>query len=255
MAKRLYPPLRPQSVSEVLDAAFHIYSASLLKVLPFGILMILAGQLMNIYSLATGRPLRSHPHDAPSGLVYGVSLIAVTTIWAAMMLHQRAIVQAEPTSLRAELARALRALPGIVPLVILMAVALIVGIALLVVPGVYLFVALSMAMPALVLEHKGPIAAMKFSLHLIRGLWWRTLGIFLITAVIVIVFYFLAAILVVVAVQFIRGADVALTTAAATVLIIALGAFSAPYGTATVLAVFGDLRVRDAAAADGHSEY
>jgi len=252
---RLYPPVRPQSVSEVLDTAFHIYTASLLRVLPFGILMILAGQLVNIYSLATGRPLRSHPHDAPTGLVYAIGIIAVTTIWAAMILRQRAIVQAESTSMRAELARAVRALPGIVPLAILMAVAFIIGIALLIAPGVYLFVALSMAMPALVLEHKGPIEAMKFSLHLIRGRWWRTLGIFLVTAVVVIVFYFLAAILVVVAVQFIRGADVALTTAAATVLIIALGAFSAPYGTATALAVFGDLRVRDAAAADGAAEF
>jgi Flp pilus assembly protein protease CpaA len=65
-----------------------------------------------------------------------------------------------------------------------------------------------------------------------------------------IVFYFLAAILVVVAVQFIRGADVALMTAAARVLINLLAAVSFPYGVATSLAVFGDLHTRDAAAAD-----
>jgi uncharacterized membrane protein len=156
--------------------------------------------------------------------------------------------------MRGELARALRILPQILAQFILTFAALAVGFVLLVLPGVYLLVALSMALPALVLEHRGPIEAMKFSVHLMRGHWWRTFGIFTITLVIMIVFYFLAAVLVVVAVQFIRGADVALTTAAATVLIIALGAFSAPYGTATALAVFGDLQVRDAAAADGHAE-
>jgi len=254
MLKRLYPPLRPQSVSEVLDTAFHIYAASLLKVLPFGILQILAGQLTNIYSLATGRPLRSHPHDAPTGIVYAVSLIAVCTIWVAMILRQSAIAQAEPDSLGAPLARALRALPAIVPLVILMAAAIAVGVLLLVLPAVYLLIALSMAMPLLVLEHKGPIDAMKLSVHLIRGHWWRTAGIFAITLLMMLVMYFLASVLVVAAVQFIRAADVALTTAAATVLIVALGAFSAPYGSATALAVLGDLQVRDAAAAAGRAE-
>jgi uncharacterized membrane protein len=254
MSKRLYPPVHPQSVGEVLDTAFHIFAASLLKTLPYGILLILAGQLANIYNLATGRPLRSHPPDAPSVLASVVSFIAVATIWAAMILRQRAIAQAEPSSMRGELARALRILPQILAQFILTFAALAVGFVLLVLPGVYLLVALSMALPALVLEHRGPIEAMKFSVHLMRGHWWRTFGIFTITLVIMIVFYFLAAVLVVVAVQFIRGADVALTTAAATVLIIALGAFSAPYGTATALAVFGDLQVRDAAAADGHAE-
>jgi len=55
-------------------------------------------------------------------------------------------------------------------------------------------------------------------------------------------------------VQLMHGADVAITTAAARVLIIALGAVSFPYITATALAVLGDLKVRDAAAADGRAE-
>jgi hypothetical protein len=255
MSQRLYPPARPQSISEVLDTAFQIFAISLLKTLPYGILTILAGQLGNIYNLATGRPLGpAWPHDAPSGLVYVASLILVPTLWAAMILRERAIAQGELNSMGAELARALRTIPTLLPMAIFMAVAVAVGIVLLVVPGVYLFIALSMAVPALVLERKGPIDAMKFSVHLMRGYWWRTLAIFLVTAVIVMVFYILAVVLVAIAVQFARGADVALVTAAATVLIIALGAFSTPFIAATALAVFGDLQVRHAAGA-GPSEY
>lgn len=255
MSKRLYSPLRPQSISEVLDTAFQIFAASLPKTLPYGIWIILAGQLGNIYNLAAGRPLGPLvPHDAPSGIVYGVSLIAVFTLWAAMILRQRAMVQGELNSMRVELSRALRTIPALLPLAILMTVAVAVGIVLLVLPGVYLMVALSMAMPAVVLASKGPIDAMIFSVHLMRGCWWRTLAIFLVTAVIVSVFYILAIVLVAIAVQFVRGADVALVTAASTVLIIALGAFSAPFLGATVLAVFGDLQLRHAAAAAGPAE-
>src|ERR1700685_303012 len=119
MSLRLYPPLRPQSVSEVLDTAFHIFAASLLKNLPSGILLILAGQLVNIYSLATGRPLSALPHDASSGLVYAVSLVAVCTIWIAIILRQCAIAQGETHSMRAELTRALRIVPQIVVLAVL----------------------------------------------------------------------------------------------------------------------------------------
>jgi hypothetical protein len=249
MSLRLYPPLRPQSVSEVLDTAFHIFAASLLKNLPYGILLILAGQLVNIYSLATGRPMSALPHDAASGLVYGVSLVAVCTIWVAIILRQCAIAQGETHSMRAELTRALRVVPQIVVLAILSIAAFAVGLVVLVLPGIYLLVALSVALPALVLQRRNPIDAMKFSVHLMRGSWWRTLAVFVVTLTILFVFYILAIILAAVAVQFARGADIALVTAAATVLIIALGAFTTPFFAAALLAVFGDLLARQAAIA------
>jgi hypothetical protein len=152
-----------------------------------------------------------------------------------------------------EFTQALRRLPQILAVLLLAAVAILLGMVLLILPGLYLGVALSLALPALLLEQMGPIDALKFSLHLIRGHWWRTAVIYTITLVLMIVFYFLAAILVVVAVQFIRGADVALMSAAARVLIIVLAAVSFPYGLATSLAVFGDLRARAAAGADGRA--
>jgi hypothetical protein len=253
MLTRLYPPLRPQSVSEVLDSAFHIFAAALFKTLPYGILLILSGQLVNIYNLASGRALQSAWHDATSALLSVVSLIAVAPILGAMILRQRAIAQGQPSFMGVEFTHALRRLPQILAVLLLAAAAILLGLLLLILPGLYLGVALSLALPALLLEQKGPIDAMKFSLHLIRGHWWRTAVIYTITLVLMIVFYFLAAILVVVAVQFIRGADVALMSAAARVLIIVLAAVSFPYGLATSLAVFGDLRARAAAAADGRA--
>jgi hypothetical protein len=143
MSKRLYPPLRAQPVSEVLDTGYHIFAASAFKTLPYGILLILAGQLVNIYNLATGRPLRSHP-DALSVVLSVESVIAVTALWGALMLRQRAIAQGEAGSYRAELSRVLYIAPQLTAFFILATVAFILGLILLVVPGFYLLVVLSL---------------------------------------------------------------------------------------------------------------
>ena len=156
MLKRLYPPLRPQSVGEVLDTGFQIFAASLIKTLPYGVVMILAGQLGNIYNLASGRPLgRFTPRDLPSSIVYVVSLVALSALFMAMMLRQRAIAQGEPTSMRAELLSALSRVPAQLAMFLLTSLVVLLGFVLLILPGLYLAVALSMAFPALVLERQG----------------------------------------------------------------------------------------------------
>src|SRR5258707_959267 len=55
MPNILYPPPRPQSVGEILDSAFRIFRATLLKCLPYATVAVIASQLPNIYYLATGR--------------------------------------------------------------------------------------------------------------------------------------------------------------------------------------------------------
>jgi hypothetical protein len=108
-----------------------------------------------------------------------------------------------------------------------------------------------MAFPALVFERQGPIDALAYSRRLVRGNWWRTNAILVVTIVMLAVFYFLVLVLAAIAVQFARGADLVLVSAASTVLVIALGAFSTPFFTAMTLAQFGNLKVRHAAVAAG----
>ena len=242
-----YPPARAQSLPEVLDTAFKLFSISLLKVLPYGMLGTLSGQLGNIYNLATGRPLRQFlPRDVASWLVFGVSITLSVALWAALLLRQRAISQGTPASMPVELASVARRLPELVGLVLLQLIAVGAGFAILIIPGVYIFVALSMAVPALVLENLAPIDAMKLSLRLTKGNWWRTFGIFLVSLAIVFVFYALGGIFAAIVAQFEHGADVAVVTATSTVVVISLGAVSAPFFAAVSLAVFGELKTRAA---------
>jgi len=244
---QLYPSVRPQTIGEVLDTAFKIFSTSLLKALPYGMLMTLIGQLGNIFDLASGRPpSRFPPRDWISWLLFALSMIVSLSLWAALFMRQRAIAQGAPVSMRAELASVLHRLPALLLLTILNVLAVGVGFVLLVVPGVYLLIALWMTVPALLLENQAPLDAMKLSLRLIRGNWWRTLAVLLVTIVIVFVFYALSGVFALIVVQFARGADIAVVTATFAVFVISLGAVSTPFLVAITLAIFSDLQSRRA---------
>jgi hypothetical protein len=251
MSARLYPPTRPQLISEVLDTAFKIFSVSLLKTVPYGMLITLAGQLVNIYHLLSGRPVRRVlPQDPTGWVLYTISMILTLTLWAALILRQRAIAQGAPVRMQAELAVAVRRVAALAALTILEVLLVGIGTALLIIPGLYLLIALWMAVPLLVLESTGPIDAMKSSLRLMRGNWWRAFAIFLVTIAIYFVFILLGIVFAAMVVQLERGADLAVVTATSTVFVISLGAFSAPFIAAVMLATLGDLQAREAAIAE-----
>lgn len=247
MPQRLFPPARPQSIGAILDTAFQIFGASLLRVLPYGVLLALAARLGDLYNLASGHAIGHRvPHDLRWWLAYLCGGVVQIFLWAALLQRQRSVARGERSSMRTELTLALRRLPAMVGMGALIVLAVAGGTLCLVVPGVYLIVAFSMAQPALVLEGRSPVDAMKFSLQLVRGSWWRTCLIFLVALVIVIVLYVLAMVVLGVLYQFMRRADVAILGAAAVVLISALGVFSFPFFGATTLAIFGDLQARHA---------
>jgi hypothetical protein len=74
----------------------------------------------------------------------------------------------------------LRALPARGPLVFFLVVP---GVPLLV-ATIWLAVSCTVALPAVVLEHAGPLAALRRSCQLVRGSWWRVFGVGLLTAVV-----------------------------------------------------------------------
>jgi hypothetical protein len=85
------------------------------------------------------------------------------------------------------------------------------------------------------------VSALRFSLSLVRGNWWRTLLIFLITIVVMFVFYF---VIIAVLAPLVGAMEVALVAAVTEVLAVALSALVAPYVSATFLAIYGDLKAR-----------
>ena len=63
----------------------------------------------------------------------------------------------------------------------------VVGFLALIPVTIWISVQLVVAVPAIVLEHASPVAALRRSWQLVRGSWWRVFGIYLLTSVVVFV--------------------------------------------------------------------
>lgn len=260
MSSAFYPPTRPSSVGEVLDLAFGIFKATLVKGLPYGICAVVAQWLPNIYDL--GRGATAHPvldGSQPVRLViYGVGVLLALMAWSALLLRQRALIEHRPTSMALELGEALRRLPSFFVATVLFLVIVAGGFALLtlvpphyrlglrlvlIVLGMYFAVLLSCTWPAVLLAGQGPLGALRQSARLVLGNWRRVATVFAVGAVVVIVVSMLVGALITAIVSSL-GAGITVSSSVFMEVATALGAVMAPFAGALLLATFGDLRVR-----------
>jgi hypothetical protein len=244
-APRLYPPSRPQSIGEVLDAGFRIFQSTFLPCLPYGVAWVIVGQLANIHDLTAGRPPRAFGGDDPIGwLWFALGLTLTLILWGALILRQSALASGGTSSMRAELSITLARLPQLLALALSGVVAWVAGLALLAVPGLYLTVAFLFAVPALLARRRGPLDALAYCARLVYGNWWRTALILTIAAVVMLAWYMVLAATALLAFSAGGIADVAVVTAVSRAAGIAMGAIIAPFACAMILAIFGELRAR-----------
>src|ERR1700753_1972514 len=127
MSSVLYPPARPQAIGEVLDSAFRIFKATLLKCLPFSVLATVAGQLQSIYVIFTGRDLRPFGNSDPGyWTVYLLGAILGCVLITARMLRKAALATGVASTARGALLQGLKNPPTVLLMGLLMA--LLIGI-------------------------------------------------------------------------------------------------------------------------------
>ncbi len=260
MSAAFYPPTRPASVGEVLDLAFRIFKATLVKSLPYGICAVVAQWLPNIYDLSRGVTAHSALDGAQPVriVIFVVGVVLALMAWSALLLRQRALVEQRPTSMAMELGEALRRLPSFFVATMLFLLVVAGGFVLLtVVPpqyrvglrfvllvlGMYFAVLLSFTWPAVLLAYQGPLGALRQSARLVWGNWWRVAAVYAVGAVVVIVVSILVGALITAIVSSL-GAGITVSTSVFMEVATALGAVMAPFAGALLLATFGDLRVR-----------
>src|ERR1700732_772353 len=277
MTNTLYPPSRPQSVGEILDLAFRIFSATLLKCLPYAALGVMAGQMTTLYDLARGRTLLQatvapRTHDPLWWILYVVAVVGTMTMTNAVLLRQHALATGNPPATSLELTTSLRRIPGLllIALLVMLAVAggvlrggivaglgvslansgaaqgsaVIVLLLLLGAVASWLVVRWSCSATVYLLTSRGPVESMIHSWQLTSGSFWRLSLIYTVCLVLIIVLYVLSGVISGgVSLVFARG-DVAVITAATAAVMVLLGAVAAPFYWALALAVFGDLSVR-----------
>jgi hypothetical protein len=275
MTNNLYPPARPQTVGEILDTAFRIFRATLLKCLPYATLSLLAGQLPNIYGLikSGALPQRLVVHDPLWWLLEIGGYVVALTLSSAIVRRQCAIASGQPSSAGGELSAALRLVPGFIAVSILLGLAIVaslipalllfavpvlaanvgkfyamalggVAAVILLVPACYVGIRLSCAVTTYLLTDRGVTGSLGYSWQLTGGNVWRLSLIYTVAVVLLLVFYVLTGVIAaVVAAPFALG-DVAMLTAITAALVVILGSIGTPFYTALSLAVFGDLCVR-----------
>lgn len=262
MPNALYPPLKPRSFAELLDAVLQIFRLSLLKCLPYATLAIIAGQLSTLYYLWRGRVPVLDTNDPVGVTIYGVGTLIFVMLAMTILLRQSTIAAGRPVAGSADLVDTLRRAPGIVAISLLAGAAVAVlmipalalappyrtaGIIVMLAPAIYVWIALSFALPALILARKGVLASIAYSFRLVRGNWWRVTAMYCVGVGVILTLWTLVAAVVTMAMSDDGTDDAALTRAVSSAAILAVFAIGLTFYSALTLALFGDLEVRRAA--------
>lgn len=236
------PLERPRTAGELFEAPFRLLGArwrtyvllALAVVVPVDLVVLGfgAGQLTNGYDAS--------PPVAATLLSVVVPTFVTTPLVTAMAIPVlRGSAEGRPVAARAALQAGLDAYPRVLGAVLVYVAAVVLGLALLVVPGIYVLVKGFLVTPIAVVEGAGGADALRRSWSLTDGRWWRTLALIV---VVNLGATLLGAVVTIPAAALARDADAqvvslaaAMATQLVTVPLVALG---------TTLLLF-DLRARD----------
>jgi hypothetical protein len=252
-------PSQPQSIGGVLDTTFQLYKASLVKLIPLSLLLVIASCVQYIYVFTRGGSPDPADPLAMLNLMttwgYWLSLLAgvigSTWITAALYLKVAAIGTDSDLGIGAALQASLPRLPALVLMLILFILAVMLGSLLLIIPGIILMVSLLLCYPTALFDNKGPVSALTESHRLVWGNWWRTLVMLTVGLIILIVIYLVVATIVglIAPLLMIGGGvgaeDVALYALVSFVLIfLFLSLLLTPFYISLGIAIYWDLKLR-----------
>jgi hypothetical protein len=254
------PALRPLRVGEILDAGIKVYlrnartliGLTAVVVVPFQALSAVV--LLSTVSTSSEVPRgiasfgasRTSDHATSLGGstildLTGLIITALTT--AACVKAVSDIYLDQPTDIRISLRFALRRLGSLVWLEIMTYVLLALAFIALIVPGIWLYAAWSVAVPALLIEGCRGWGALSRSFRLVRGRWWSAAGVLLVAEVMTSV---VAGAVegVLVAISLTGGASVVLTVVVVSLAAGLAAMFTRPFQAAVITVLYYDLRVR-----------
>ncbi len=255
------PALRPLRVGEILDASIKIYTSNARTLIGLAAVVVVPVQILTGLVLLSIIPNSS---DLPGGIAAlgstqpaadqaartGASLLLDVAGLIAGLLVSAACVKAvsdvyldQPTGFRASLRFALRRLPSLLWLTIVMSLLLVIAFFAFVVPGIYLYGAWALSTPVLLIEGTKGYKALRRSRALVRGRWWPTSAAIVLATVFVGVF---AAIFqgVLLAIVFSTSDSVVVGVALVTIAGAIASVIAQPFQAAVRTVLYYDLRVR-----------
>lgn len=254
----LLPLPRPLMAGEVLDSAFRLFRAGLLRTLPYSGLAVLVLELPVLVSSVFGGSVGS---GVGSLVVYGCALLLSVLLLGVITLRLHAVSQGVRPRFRREIGAALRRWPAAIlattaalgfPLtlfVVYTAVNSYLALPLLFVLAVPLLWPTSLfvvALPAFWCDGLGPLAAIARAVRISRRRTWRVAGAIVATTGMVLVFYVLTLILTALVGAVVGGADLLLMSIVRSMLALVLGAFGVPFVLSMLIVANEDLKLREA---------
>jgi hypothetical protein len=181
---------RRMSITRVFQRAFQAISLNPVVILSLALVVGAVPSLL-MTALISRTGIGSQASIQISfGAIIGAGFISGVVGLVVSALVQGAITRATVTAIEGRratfgesLSTALRVLLPLIGLSILLAIGIMIGFVLLIVPGIILLLMWAVAVPSLVIERGGVFAAFARSAELTRGAKWRILGLFLLLAV------------------------------------------------------------------------
>lgn len=187
-------PDGPLSIGGVLDDGFRLCKASFSKIF---LLALISAFINQIPSAFMGFTPGEEMTELPVGALWAFALTAVISMvfYGAVIARVDAISRGESVSLGEALGVGLRRFFPILISLILFTILVMLGLVVLIIPGLIVMLTLVFAPYLSVTDKLGPIEALKQSHRLVWGNWWRTAAIFAVIMFIVFAAYFLMGML------------------------------------------------------------
>lgn len=173
-----------ESAVAVVQQGFELWQRSFVACLPWALLAVLAGQIPGWFGVAVS--------SRPTAFLAtcGMALLGLWSL-AIIGLRQAAVLADRRELPLASMRTALDRLPRLVAVVVAQIAIVITGLAVLIAPGIYLFVALWPAFFLVLLERRGPRESIDLSLQLVRHRWWQVAFVSVLVSIAVLVLFVL----------------------------------------------------------------
>jgi hypothetical protein len=256
----LLPLPRPLMTAEVLDAAFRLFRAGILRCLPYSGLAVLVLELPTLYSTFFA-PTRGAAPAIPNFTLISYALVFVLSVplLGVMTLRLHSLAQGLRPRFRTELATALAGWPmglfatvfafGYPLLLVLLRPALLnslPGTALVfaAVPVLWPAALFVVALPAFWCDRLTPFSALAQAVRISMRRSWHMFGAILATLCMVMVFFVLSTVIVWMMSPLFGRADLFLIATVESLLYLVVGAFGVPFVLAVLIVAYQDLKLR-----------
>ncbi len=244
----MYQPLKePATLSHVLDNGFRLFGAAFSRVWGLALLGALLPLLVFLPLGLFGAAMGPQFGGGLTLLIIPLAILAFAVsigCMGAIIARLDAVAQGRELGFGEALKLGIRRSPILFASIFVYMLVVMVGMLLLIIPGIYLMISLMLGTYLIMVEGRGPIEALQRSRLLVQGNWWRTMAALMVPMVLMMTVMGLAQMLVVmISVPFGQEA-MAATMLMSQGLNIIVQVVATPLIYALVLALYYDLRLR-----------